>query len=84
LGLEKGGEVPKQEFLDAADGMVRDPGQHGAEIEFRIEAVELGRPNDAVHVSGTLAAAPPKTVPWPYSANREFDGLIAGNIPSEH
>jgi hypothetical protein len=37
--------------------MVRDLGQHGAKIEFRIEAVELGRSNKAVHVSGTFAAA---------------------------
>jgi len=43
LGLYRQGEVPGQQFLDTADGMVGDLGEHGAEIELRIEAVQLCR-----------------------------------------
>jgi hypothetical protein len=35
--------------------MVRDLCQHGAEIEFRVEAVEFGRSNEAVYGSGAVA-----------------------------
>ena len=41
-GLECVGQVPGQQFGDAADGVVGDLGQHRAQVEFRIEAVELG------------------------------------------
>jgi hypothetical protein len=56
LCLERWGEVPRQEFLDAADGMVRDLGQHGAEIEFRIEAIQFCRSDEAVN-GGVMFAA---------------------------
>jgi hypothetical protein len=39
VGLKRGSEVPGQEFLYAADGMVGDLGQRGAEIELWVEAV---------------------------------------------
>jgi len=32
-------------------------GQHGSEIEFRIEVVQLGRSDKAVHGGGTFATA---------------------------
>ena len=38
-------------------GMIGDPRQDGAKVEFRIESVELGRSDQAVHGGGTLAAA---------------------------
>ena len=41
-GLERVGQVPGQQLGDAADGVVSDLGQHRAQVEFRIEAVELG------------------------------------------
>ena len=41
VGLERCGEVPGQQFLDAADGVIGDLGQDGAEIEFRVESVEF-------------------------------------------
>jgi hypothetical protein len=43
LGLERQGKIPGQEFLDAADGMISDLGQYAAEIELRVEAVQLRR-----------------------------------------
>jgi hypothetical protein len=41
---KRGSEVPGQEFLDAADGVVGDLGQDGAEVEFRVESVQPGHP----------------------------------------
>ena len=35
-------QVPGQKFVDAVDGVISDTFQHMAQIEFRIEAVELG------------------------------------------
>jgi len=40
-GLKRGGEVPGEQFLDTTDGMVGDLGQHCAEVELRIEAVQF-------------------------------------------
>ena len=40
--MEGRGQVPGQKILDAADGVIGDPCQHGAEIKLRVEAVELG------------------------------------------
>ena len=57
LGLYRQGEVPGQEFLDTADGMVGDLGEHGAEIELRIEAVQLCRSDQAVHGGGPFSTA---------------------------
>ncbi len=42
VGLEQGGQIPGQKLLDLADGMISNAGKHGAEIELRIESVELG------------------------------------------
>jgi hypothetical protein len=49
-------EIPGQQFADAADEMVGDAGEHDAEIEFRIEAVELGRADDRIESYRSLAA----------------------------
>jgi len=35
-------EVPWQQIADAADRVVSDSSEHGAEVELRVEAVELG------------------------------------------
>jgi len=37
--------------------MVGDLGQDGTKVEFRIEAVQLGRPDQAVYGGGTFATA---------------------------
>jgi hypothetical protein len=49
-----GFEVPRQQFGDAVDGMVGDTGQHLAQIGFRIEAIELGRTDQAVDRGSTF------------------------------
>ena len=49
-------QVPGQEILDVADGMICDLSQHGAEIEFRIDAVELGRADERVESGGALTS----------------------------
>jgi len=41
LSLEGVGEVPEQQFLYSADGVVSDLGRHGAEIEFRVESIQF-------------------------------------------
>ena len=46
LGLYGLCEIPGKEFIDAADWMVGDLGQHGAEIELRIVAIQL-RPRNS-------------------------------------
>jgi hypothetical protein len=46
-GLKGNGEIPGQQFGDAADGMGGDLGQDRAQIELRIEAAELGRADPA-------------------------------------
>ena len=57
LSLEGQGKIPGQEFLDAADRMIGDLGQHRAEIELRVKAVQFCRSNQAVHRGGTFATA---------------------------
>ena len=49
-------EIPRQQFVDAVDGMVGDAGQHLAQIGFGIEAVELGRTDQAVDRRGAFPA----------------------------
>jgi hypothetical protein len=38
----EGGEVPGQKLVDAVDGVIGDAFEYMAQVEFRIEAVELG------------------------------------------
>jgi len=57
VGLECGSEIPGKQILDLADRIIGDPCEHGAELEFRIESVELGATDQGVHGSGTFAAA---------------------------
>src|ERR1700733_6212175 len=57
LGHEGWNDVPGQELVDAADGMVWDLRQDRAEIEFRVEAVQLRRSDQAVHGGGTFSTA---------------------------
>src|SRR5258708_27256952 len=56
-GLQASGEVPRQELLVTVDGMIGDVGQHMSQIGFRIEAVELGRPDEGVEDGGTFSSA---------------------------
>ena len=48
-------QVPGQQLIDAADRVVGDPGKNDAEIEFRIDAVELGRTDERVDGGGAFA-----------------------------
>ena len=57
MSLKGGCQGPGQQFIDAADGMFGDLGEHGAEVEFRVEPVELGRADGRVDVGGALATA---------------------------
>ena len=51
-----GGEVPGQQFGDAVDRVIGDAREHVAQVGFGIEAVELGRADQAVDRGGALAA----------------------------
>ena len=55
-GLERVGQVPGQQLANAVDGVIGDLAEHGAQVEFRIEAVELGRADQRVDGGGALAA----------------------------
>jgi hypothetical protein len=49
--------VPRQELLDAADGVIGDMREHMAQIGFGIEPVEPGRPDEGIEDSGAFASA---------------------------
>src|ERR1039457_2569854 len=55
-GLERGGQVPGQQFSDVLNGMVGDLTEHRAQVEFWIEAVELGRADQRIDGGGPFAA----------------------------
>ena len=46
--LKNGSQVPWQQVLDLADGIIGDLLEHGPQIEFRIEAVERSR-RETIH-----------------------------------
>ena len=48
---------PRQQLVNAADGVVRDALQHVAQVVLRVDAVELGRAEQRVDRRGALAAA---------------------------
>ena len=56
FGLEGGGDVPGQQFLDAVDRMFGDRRQNGTQIERRIEPVQRGCSDGVVERCGSLAA----------------------------
>ncbi len=39
---------PWKQFMDAAAGMDCDGSQHGAEIEFRVDSIKLGRTDERI------------------------------------
>ena len=53
-------DVPGEQVFDAVDGMIRDAGQHGTEIELRVEAGEFSRADQRVDVT---ARWPPESAP---------------------
>jgi hypothetical protein len=55
--LEGRRQIPWQEFLDVANRMIGDSGQHSSKVELRIEPIELRRTYEAVHGCGTFSAA---------------------------
>ena len=50
------GHVPGQKFLDLAHRMIGDSGEDMRQVGFRIDAVEFGRTDQAVHGRGPIAA----------------------------
>jgi len=55
VGPERGGEVPRQELFDTVDWMFGDRLQHRAQVEDRIEAVQLCCADEGVERCGSLA-----------------------------
>jgi hypothetical protein len=53
---QDGGEVPRQEFEDAVNGMIGDAFENVAKVEFRVEAVELGCTEQGINRSSTFSA----------------------------
>ena len=51
-----GSEIPGQEFGDAMDGMLGDAADDLAQISFGVDAVELGRADQAVDRRRPLTA----------------------------
>jgi hypothetical protein len=49
-------QIPGQQFLDPIGGMVGDPGEHVTQVGFRIQAVQLGRPDEAVERGSSFTA----------------------------
>ena len=49
-------EIPGEEFLDAVDGVIGDLFEHAAEIELRIQPVELGGSQQRVDGGGAVPA----------------------------
>ena len=56
MGLERGGDVPGQEFFDSVDWMLGDRCQDRAQVEGGIEAVQLGCSDKAIERCSALAA----------------------------
>src|ERR1700761_578574 len=57
MSRKSGGEVPGQEFLEPVHGMFCDAFEHVAQVEFRVESVELRRTEQGVDSSSTLATS---------------------------
>jgi hypothetical protein len=49
-------EVPGQQLVDAVDGMIGDALEHMAQIEFRIEAIQLGCAQKSINRSRAFSA----------------------------
>ena len=52
----QGGEVPRQQLLDAVDGMIGDAFEHVAQIEFWIKAIQLGCAQESIDRSRAFSA----------------------------
>ena len=49
-------DIPGQQLLDAVDRVIGDLFEHAAEVEFRIESVQLGCSQQRIDGSGTFSA----------------------------
>ena len=56
VSLERGGDVPGQEFFDSVDWMLGDGCQDRTQVEGGIEAVQLGCSDKAIERCSALAA----------------------------
>src|SRR5579862_181716 len=52
---QRGGDVPRQQLVDAVDWMLGDPLEHMAQVEIGIHPIEQRRTDQAIDVSGALA-----------------------------
>jgi len=76
-----GWDVPWQELCDAVDRVVGDVGQDVSEVAFRVDAVELGCPEQGVDGGGAFSAAvrSGEQIVFPserYDAQRAFCGVV--------
>jgi len=53
--FSSGGDVPRQQFADAPDGVVGDAREHVAQAALRIQTVQFRRADQAVDCGGALA-----------------------------
>ena len=49
-------DVPGQQFVDAADGVIGNVGEYVAQVRLGVAPVELGGANEGVEVGGTHTA----------------------------
>jgi hypothetical protein len=52
VSRKRGSQVPRQELLDAVDGVIGNALQHGAKVEFWVETVQLGRTEQTIERCG--------------------------------
>ena len=48
-------DVPRQQLVDAVDGMVRDAPEHITQVCLRVEPVQLGCFHEAINGRGAFA-----------------------------
>ena len=56
VAVRRVGAVPRQQLLNTVDRMIADALNYVAQIRFGVEAVELGRADQAVNGRSTLAS----------------------------
>lgn len=56
VGPERGEDIPGQKFRDSIDGMHYDLGQDSAEVELRIEPIQLGGADETIKRRSSFTA----------------------------
>jgi len=57
FGVPSAAAVPRQQFVDPVNGMFGGPGQDIAQPGLRVDVVQFGGGDQAVHRRGLLSAA---------------------------